>query len=80
VLRGQIDTAARLIWCAEKLGWVYDVRWPDETKLVKKQTGSRRFGSMTRRAPALAAPALLASQSAGQPVGPAAAYPAKMES
>jgi stearoyl-CoA desaturase (Delta-9 desaturase) len=80
VLRGQIDTAARLIWCAEKLGWVYDVRWPDETKLVKKQTGSRRFGSMTRRAPALAAPALLAWQSAGLPVGPAAAYPAKMES
>jgi stearoyl-CoA desaturase (Delta-9 desaturase) len=80
VLRGQIDTAARLIWCAEKLGWVYDVRWPDETKLVKKQTGSRRFGAMTRRAPALATPALLASQSAGQPVGPAAAYPAKMES
>ena len=29
VLKGQIDIAARTIWLAEKLGWVYDVRWPD---------------------------------------------------
>jgi stearoyl-CoA desaturase (Delta-9 desaturase) len=51
VLRGQIDIAARLIWFAEKLGWVYDVRWPDETRLTGKQTGSsRRLGSMTKRA------------------------------
>src|SRR6202044_3414416 len=27
-LRGQIDTAARLIWFFEKAGWAYDVRWP----------------------------------------------------
>jgi stearoyl-CoA desaturase (Delta-9 desaturase) len=80
VLRGQIDTAARLIWFAEKLGWVYDVRWPDETKLVRKQTGSRRFGSMTRRAPAGATPAGPAAPGAGQPVRVGAAYPAKMES
>jgi stearoyl-CoA desaturase (delta-9 desaturase) len=53
-LRGQIDIAARLIWCAEKLGWAYDVRWPDETKLSKKKTGVRRLGSMTRRAAAAA--------------------------
>ena len=51
-LRGQIDIAARLIWVAEKLGWAYDVRWPDEARLSPKLTGSRRLGSMTRRAPA----------------------------
>jgi len=49
-LRGQIDTAGRLIWFAEKLGWAYDVRWPDATKLTKKQLRMRRLGSMTRRA------------------------------
>jgi stearoyl-CoA desaturase (Delta-9 desaturase) len=51
-LRGQIDIAARLIWFCEKLGWVYDVRWPDETRLTAKKTGTRRLGSMTRRAAA----------------------------
>jgi stearoyl-CoA desaturase (Delta-9 desaturase) len=49
-LKGQIDTAARLIWVAEKLGWVHDVRWPDEARLSGKLTGSRKLGSMTRRA------------------------------
>jgi stearoyl-CoA desaturase (Delta-9 desaturase) len=49
-LRGQIDTAARLIWFAEKLGWAYDVRWPDEARLTSKNTGGRRLGSMTQRA------------------------------
>jgi stearoyl-CoA desaturase (Delta-9 desaturase) len=49
-LRGQIDTAARLIWFAEKLGWAYDVRWPDEARLTSKNTGGRRLGSMTHRA------------------------------
>ncbi len=50
VLKGQIDIAARTIWLAEKLGWAYDVRWPQEARLTAKQTGEpRRFGSMTRR-------------------------------
>jgi stearoyl-CoA desaturase (delta-9 desaturase) len=49
-LRGQIDTAARLIWFTEKLGWAYDVRWPDEARLSAKLTSTRRLGSMTRRA------------------------------
>jgi stearoyl-CoA desaturase (Delta-9 desaturase) len=53
-LRGQIDTAARLIWAAEKLGWVHDVRWPDEARLSSKRTGSRKLGSMTRRTPSSA--------------------------
>jgi len=50
-LRGQIDIAARLIWICEKLGWVYDVRWPDEARLSAKKTGTRRLGSMTRTRP-----------------------------
>jgi len=53
VLKGQIDIAARMIWLAEKLGWVYDVRWPDEARLAGKRAGgSRKLGSMTRRAAA----------------------------
>jgi stearoyl-CoA desaturase (delta-9 desaturase) len=41
VLRGQVDTSARVIWFMEKVGWVKDVRWPVkeriEGKLVKNQ-------------------------------------------
>jgi len=52
VLKGQIDIAARTIWLAEKLGWVYDVRWPDEQRLSgKRNGGTRELGSMTVRAP-----------------------------
>jgi stearoyl-CoA desaturase (Delta-9 desaturase) len=49
-LRGQIDIAARVIWFAEKLGLVYDVRWPDADRLAGKQTRSRRLGAMARGA------------------------------
>jgi stearoyl-CoA desaturase (Delta-9 desaturase) len=53
VLKGQIDIAARMIWLAEKLGWAYDVRWPDERRLTGKRTGTaRKLGSMTRPATA----------------------------
>ncbi len=53
VLKGQIDIAARTIWLVEKLGWAYDVRWPDEARLATKQAAeTRQFGSMTRRAAA----------------------------
>jgi stearoyl-CoA desaturase (delta-9 desaturase) len=41
VLRGQIDTSARVIWAMEKVGWVRDVRWPVkeriESRLVENQ-------------------------------------------
>ncbi|MGH3444062.1 MAG: acyl-CoA desaturase [Nocardioidaceae bacterium] len=41
VMTGQLDTSARVIWALEKLGWVYDVRWPVkhriDSKLVKNQ-------------------------------------------
>jgi stearoyl-CoA desaturase (Delta-9 desaturase) len=53
-LEGQIDISARTIWIAEKLGWAWDVRWPDEERLSGKLTGKRgkRLGAMTRRRPA----------------------------
>jgi stearoyl-CoA desaturase (Delta-9 desaturase) len=41
VMRGQVDTSARVIWFMEKMGWVDDVRWPVkeriDSKLVKNQ-------------------------------------------
>ena len=41
VLRGQVDRSARIYWVLEKIGWVYDVRWPVrhriDSKLVKNQ-------------------------------------------
>jgi stearoyl-CoA desaturase (Delta-9 desaturase) len=49
-LKGQIDTAARLIWFAEKLGLAYDVRWPDEARLADKKSTMRQLGAMTKRA------------------------------
>jgi stearoyl-CoA desaturase (Delta-9 desaturase) len=50
VFKGQIDIAARCIWLAEKLGWVRDVRWPDEARLTGKKVGTVRvLGGMTRR-------------------------------
>jgi stearoyl-CoA desaturase (Delta-9 desaturase) len=33
VLRGQVDTSAEVIRGMEKLGWVWDVRWPDPKRL-----------------------------------------------
>jgi stearoyl-CoA desaturase (Delta-9 desaturase) len=50
VLKGQIDISARLIWIFEKLGWVYDVRWPDGERLSARRTrpAGRPLGSMTR--------------------------------
>jgi stearoyl-CoA desaturase (delta-9 desaturase) len=35
VLRGQIDISARVIWLLEKLGWVWNVRWPTPQRLAK---------------------------------------------
>ena len=36
-LKGQIDQSARVIQWFEKLGWAYDVRWPDEARLNAKR-------------------------------------------
>jgi stearoyl-CoA desaturase (delta-9 desaturase) len=50
VFKGQIDIAARGIWLVEKLGWVHDVRWPDEIRLTGKKVGEvRALGAMTKR-------------------------------
>jgi stearoyl-CoA desaturase (Delta-9 desaturase) len=43
VLRGQVDTSARIIWLFEKFGWVSSVRWPVKERLELKRavpTGS----------------------------------------
>ena len=41
VMKGQLDTSARVIWMLEKAGWIHDVRWPVrdriEAKLVANQ-------------------------------------------
>ncbi len=50
VFKGQIDIAARGIWLAEKLGWVWNVRWPDADRLTGKKVGSiRQLGGMAKR-------------------------------
>ena len=38
VLRGQIDISARVIRVFEKLGWVWDVRWPTPQRLARLTT------------------------------------------
>jgi len=35
VLRGQLDTSARVIWIFEKLGWATDARWPSSERVAK---------------------------------------------
>jgi stearoyl-CoA desaturase (delta-9 desaturase) len=37
VLPGQLDSSARTIWLFEKLGWVWDVRWPNPERLANKR-------------------------------------------
>jgi len=37
VLKGQIDSSARVIWAFEKLGWATNVRWPNTDRLAGKR-------------------------------------------
>lgn len=37
VLRGQLDSSARIIRWMEKLGWVSDVRWPDRARIESRR-------------------------------------------
>lgn len=37
VLRGQLDSSARIIRWMEKLGWVSDVRWPDRARIEARR-------------------------------------------
>ena len=50
-LKGQIDSSARVIWIFEKLGWVYNVRWPDEARLaaIRSAGATRPLGGMTKQ-------------------------------
>lgn len=36
-LRGQADSSARVIWALEKLGWAWDVRWPEAGRLAARR-------------------------------------------
>ncbi|MFH9399528.1 acyl-CoA desaturase [Streptomyces sp. NPDC017638] len=36
VLTGQLDAGARLIRWFERLGWAYDVRWPDRRRIARR--------------------------------------------
>jgi stearoyl-CoA desaturase (delta-9 desaturase) len=38
---GQIDVSARVIWLMERLGWVYDVRWPTASRLDRLAARNR---------------------------------------
>ena len=35
--KGQLDSSARLIWCFEKLGWAWNVKWPKYDRLDTKR-------------------------------------------
>jgi stearoyl-CoA desaturase (Delta-9 desaturase) len=37
VLRGQVDSSARLIQLFERLGWAYDVRWPKAERIAARR-------------------------------------------
>jgi stearoyl-CoA desaturase (Delta-9 desaturase) len=37
VMRGQVDSSARVIWLLEKLGWVHSVRWPVKERINAKR-------------------------------------------
>lgn len=37
VLKGQIDSSARIIWFFEKFGWAWDVRWPSAERVDSKR-------------------------------------------
>ncbi len=37
VLRGQVDSSARVIWLFERLGWATAVRWPREQRLAARR-------------------------------------------
>jgi stearoyl-CoA desaturase (delta-9 desaturase) len=41
VLRGQIDTSARVIWLFEKAGAAYEVKWPKPERLAAKRVAQR---------------------------------------
>jgi stearoyl-CoA desaturase (delta-9 desaturase) len=45
VLRGQVDTSARVIRWLEQAGWVSDVRWPVAERIEGKLVANRSVAS-----------------------------------
>jgi stearoyl-CoA desaturase (delta-9 desaturase) len=45
VLRGQVDTSARVIWALEKVGWVHDVRWPVKERIASRLVDNAKVTS-----------------------------------
>ena len=45
VLRGQVDTSARVIRWLEQAGWVSDVRWPVAERIESKLVANRSVAS-----------------------------------
>ncbi|MGP3952747.1 acyl-CoA desaturase [Streptomyces sp. 7N604] len=39
VMRGQVDSSARIIRWFEQLGWAHDVRWPDASRIEARRKG-----------------------------------------
>jgi stearoyl-CoA desaturase (delta-9 desaturase) len=39
VLKGQLDSSARLIWLFERCGWAWAVRWPRQARLDARRVG-----------------------------------------
>jgi stearoyl-CoA desaturase (Delta-9 desaturase) len=37
VLRGQIDISARVIAIFERLGWIWDVKWPTPERVAARR-------------------------------------------
>jgi stearoyl-CoA desaturase (delta-9 desaturase) len=50
VLKGQIDTSARIIRVMEQLGWVYDVRWPVRERIDAKLVANQVPETVSRAA------------------------------
>ncbi len=40
VLKGQVDINAWIIKQFERLGWAYDVKWPDQDRLQGKRAAA----------------------------------------
>ncbi|MBT8227140.1 MAG: acyl-CoA desaturase [Dactylosporangium sp.] len=50
--RGQIDINARIIWSLERLGWAWDVRWPDPERWAARRSQVRHNTPTATPAPA----------------------------
>ncbi|MDT0459944.1 fatty acid desaturase [Streptomyces sp. DSM 41527] len=48
VMKGQLDSSARLIRWFEKAGWAYDVRWPDASRIDARRAEPAAGGTSRR--------------------------------